>query len=265
MKPLFYVLAVVATGASGYFGWEVNKKHEQKIVDRDELVARNQNLSKDITDQEVKKAASEEALKTAQGERALAEQGLKAAEAKFGEFERTRDEVVGLLEEQVAEEEKVKAVVGEFQKLFPNTELDDVPGIYDGLVDKQKKLTAEVETQSDVKSRLESDVAKNESEIKRIGDKITESKDRVARNTFQATVTAVDSDWDMVSIGAGESSGLSIESRLLVMRGGLLLGKLDVTKVEANSAIADIVPRSLRPGVVLQRGDQVILEKTSAN
>ncbi|MGC6564781.1 MAG: hypothetical protein ACON38_04105 [Akkermansiaceae bacterium] len=265
MKSIFYVLAVLAIGASGYFGWEVNKKHETKINERNELITRNKNLSDDITDQTAKKAEAEEALKTAKSERALAEQGLEAAKSKFNEFERTRDEIVGLLEEQLAEEAKVKAVVAEFQTLFPDTDLDDVPRIHAELVDKQKKLTAEVESQEDIKSRLESDVAKNRTEITRVEGKIAESKQRVARNTFQATVTAVDNNWDFVSIGAGERSGLSIESRLLVMRGGRLLGKLDVTKVEANTAIADVVPRSLRPGVALQPGDQVILEETNAN
>lgn len=265
MKPLFYVLAVLAIGASGYFGWEVNKKHEEKIVERNELITRNKNLSKDITEQEGKKADADAALKTAQGESALAEQGLKAAQAKFGEFERTRDEIAGLLEEAEAEQAEVDKVVASFEKLFPDTELDDVPRIHQELVDKQKKLTAEVEAQEDIKSRLESDVAKNKADIVRVSGKIAESKARVAANTFQATVTAVDNNWDMVSIGAGERSGLSIESRLLVMRGGRLLGKLDVSKVGANTAIADVVPKSLRPGVMLQPGDQVILEKTKAN
>lgn len=265
MKPLFYVLAVVAVGASGYFGWEVNNKHKAQIETRNDLITQNKNLSKSITDQQGKKATAEENLQTAQDESALAEQGLKAAQSNFKGFERTLDEVSGLLEEANAEQAEVDKVKASLEALFPGIELDEVPGIYDGLVDKQKKLTAEVESQEEIKSRLQEDVAKNKAEIIRVTDKINESKNRVAANTFQATVTGVDNDWNFVSIGAGEKSGLSSDSRLLVMRGGRLLGKLSVSKIEANRAIADIVPNSLRPGVILQPGDQVILERTKAN
>lgn len=265
MKPLFYVLAVVAIGAAGFFGWNVNKKHEAQLIARNELITQNKNLSADINKQEGLKKEADDALKVAQSERALAEQGLKAAKSNFEGFERTLDEISGLLEEANAEEAQVTKVMDSLKDLFPGVELDEVPGIYDGLVDKQKKLTAEVEDLQGFKERLETDVAKNKSEIARVEVKIKESKARVASNTFQATVTAVDNDWDFVVIGAGEMSGLSSDSRLLVQRGGLLLGKLSINKLEANRAIADVIPDSLRAGVVLQPGDQVILEKTISN
>jgi hypothetical protein len=44
-----------------------------------------------------------------------------------------------------------------------------------------------------------------------------------------------------------------------------LIGKLVVDKLEANSAVANVKPGSLPPGVVLQRGDQVILAKVNSN
>jgi len=265
MKQLFYVLAVVAIGAAGFFGWNVNKKHEDQVLARKELETQNTNLSADLDKQEGLKREADDALKVAQSERALAEQGLDAAKSNSEGFERTLAQISGLLEDANAQEAEVTKVIDSLKKLFPDVELEDVPGIYDGLVDQQKKLTAEVEDLQGFKERLESDVSKNQADIVRVEGKIAESKTRVASNTFQATVTAVDSDWDFVVIGAGEKSGLSSDSRLLVQRGGRLLGKLSINKLEANRAIADVVPNSLRAGVVLQPGDQVILEKTVSN
>ena len=265
MKPLFYVLAVVAIGAAGFFGWNVNKKHEAQLVVRNEVILQNKNLSAEINNQEGLKKEADDALKVSQSERALAEQGLKAAKSNFEGFERTLDEISGLLEEANAEEAQVTKVIESVKKLFPDVELDEVPAIHAGLVDQQKKLTVEAEDLQGFKERLEGDVSKNKADIVRVEEKIQESKARVAANTFQATVTAVDNDWDFVVIGAGEKSGLSNDSRLLVQRGGLLLGKLSINKLEANRAIADVIPDTLRAGVILQPGDQVILEKTVSN
>ncbi|MEJ6580510.1 MAG: hypothetical protein QNL68_12015 [Akkermansiaceae bacterium] len=265
MKPLFYVLAVVAIGAAGFFGWNVNKEHAEQLIARNELITKNKNLSADINKQEGLKKEADDALKVSQSESALAEQGLKAAKSNFEGFERTLDEISGLLEEANAEEAQVTKVKDSLQLLFPDVELEQVPKVFADLSDQQKKLTAESEELQGFKERLENDVAKNKADIVRIEEKIVESRNRVAANTFQATVTAVDNDWDFVVIGAGEKSGLSSDSRLLVQRGGRLLGKLSINKLEANRAIADVVPDSLRAGVVLQPGDQVILEKTLSN
>ncbi|MDB4355224.1 hypothetical protein N9Z55_04935, partial [Akkermansiaceae bacterium] len=84
-------------------------------------------------------------------------------------------------------------------------------------------------------------------------------------NTFQATIVAVDNDWNFVVIGAGEKSGLTGDSKLLIQRDGRLLGRLLISKLEPNTAVADVEPGSLRNGVALQAGDQVILESVSSN
>ena len=265
MKAIFYTLAVVATGAAGYSGWQVKEKYATQIEERDVLLTKNENLSKNINDEESKKSSAEDALSVAKTEQAEAEQGLKAAKAKYGEFERTLEEISGLLEEANGQEAEVTGVVESLKSLFPDVELEAVPKIYDDLVAQEKKLTADFESEETVKKRLEEDVAKNLAEIVRLEEKITESKNRVASNTFQATVTGVDPDWDYVVIGAGSQAGLDSDSRLLVQRDGRLLGKLSVTKIEGNRTLADIVPGSMRPGVVLQRGDQVILETTRSN
>jgi len=265
MKPLFYVLAIVAIGASVIFGWNVNQKHKAQIDARIELETKNKNLSADINKQEGLKKETDDALIASQSERALAEQGLKAAKSNFEGFERTLAEISGLLEESNANEAQVTKVIDSVKKLFPDVELDQVSGIYEGLVDQQKKMTVEVEELQSFKERLEGDISKNRADIVRVGTKIEESKIRVAANTFQATVTAVDNDWDFVVIGAGEKSGLSVDSRLLIQRDGRLLGKLSISKLEVNRAIADVIPDSLRAGVVLQPGDQVILEQTISN
>jgi hypothetical protein len=51
----------------------------------------------------------------------------------------------------------------------------------------------------------------------------------------------------------------------LIQRNGRLLGKLLISKLEPNSAVADVEPGTLRNGIALQPGDQVILESVRSN
>ena len=153
----------------------------------------------------------------------------------------------------------------EIKELFPDTEIEDVPEMFEGLQATKRKLDKELEEQEIVKDGLTREVGKNNDEINRVGIKIADSRARVLGNDFQATVTSVSSEWDFLVIAAGEKSGLAGDSRLLVQRGGRLLGKVAISSLEANQAVAEIVPGSLAPGVVIQPGDQVILEKVKSN
>ncbi len=266
MKSLFYFLAVVAIGAAGFFGWKTRDAATAQIKERIALQERSNNLETTIKKREEDRGNEEAALKVARDERAVAQAGLEAAKSNAGDYERTLEDLDGKLEEQQARQKQIDEVLISIKKLFPGVDdLSEVPAIVAGLKDKKKKLDQRLDAGNTVKERLSEDVAKNKAAIARVEEKIRESKKRVARNTFQATVTAVDNDWDFAIIGAGENSGLAGDSRLLVLRGGRLLGKLTIAKLEANRAIADIVPDSLPAGVVLQRGDQVILEKVRSN
>lgn len=265
MKSLFYALSVVAIAAAGYFGWEVKNKLGQQILDRDELVQVNKNLSNDIDQREGLRKEKEDALGVSKDELALARSGLEAAKSNFGGFESTLEKVDESLKTATAEEAEVEKIKDSIVALFPGTPIEDVPQVYEGLVKQQKDLTAEAEKLEDEMKNLKERVTRGKADIVRVQGKIGESKERVATNTFQATITGVSGEWGFVTIGAGEKSGLASDSRLLVQRNGRLIGKLEVSKLEVNRALAEIVPDSMRPGVVLQRGDQVILETTRSN
>lgn len=265
MKSLFYFLSIVAIGAAGFFGWSAKKNYEQQIVDRDALIDSNKRLSKSINEQTQEKITRTEQRKVALAEEAEAVAGLEAAQAKGREFQNTLESIQANLDEANAKKKEIDDAIAELRKKVPGIELEEVPAEVKRLEAKVKKLEAERQDAEVVKSGLEEDVAKNLAEIGRLEEKIEESILRVSGNVFQATITAVDNNWNFVMIGAGEKSGLTGDSRLLVQRGGRLIAKLFITKLEANTAVADVEPGSLRSGVIIQPGDQVILAKVRAN
>lgn len=77
-------------------------------------------------------------------------------------------------------------------------------------------------------------------------------------------VSAVNPEWAFAVVNMGSNQGVSNESRLLVKRGGQLIGRLNVVQIEANQTVADISIKSLTPGFTIQPGDEVIFENSAS-
>ncbi|MDG1975687.1 MAG: hypothetical protein P8I39_04065 [Akkermansiaceae bacterium] len=264
-ETLTYSLAIVAIAVSGFLGWNAKEKYEAKVKDRIELQGQNKNLTASISKEETNRDTATEAKDLALDEASKAKAELEAAKGSGAEKAKTLESVSSNLEVAAAEKKKIDASMEALRGKFPGIELGEVPRVVKELEASQKKLVGEEEDASLVKKRLEEDIAKNLAESSRIAEKNLQSIKRVEGNTFQATIVAVDNDWNFVVIGAGEKSGLTGSSKLLIQRDGRLLGKLLISKLEPNTAVADVEPGSLRNGVALQAGDQVILESVSAN
>jgi hypothetical protein len=69
-------------------------------------------------------------------------------------------------------------------------------------------------------------------------------------------VMAVDKKYSFVVLNVGESQGVAKNGKLLVNRGGKLVGKVRVTRVEPNSSVANILPDWKLAEV--REGDQVL-------
>ena len=75
-----------------------------------------------------------------------------------------------------------------------------------------------------------------------------------------ASIVLVNPEFSFVVIKVGRSDGLTMDARLLVKRGGVLIGRLNSVLIEANQTIADIDLKSLRPGTQILPGDEVVFE-----
>lgn len=73
---------------------------------------------------------------------------------------------------------------------------------------------------------------------------------------LKGKVVAVDPKWDFVVLNIGGKEGVLQRGELLVNRGGKLVAKLRVTRVQANSCVANVMPEWKQAEV--KTGDQVI-------
>lgn len=267
MNNIFYILAVIAVGAAAFTGWQIKDKTNTQIEVRDEVAKTNKKLTKNINDKTDERVAATEAKDASLSEKDEVVAKLDVAKSNFQGFERTIESE----EDRLAVENKRAADVDKVVAAFieqigdPNIQLEEIPGIVEEKKEKKKALDRELAELENIRGSLEITVKNTAEEITRVTGKIAESKARIKGNNFAATVATVDNDWGFIVINAGEKSVLAVDSKLLLTRDGRMLGKVLVSSLEANQAIAELVPGSFVAGVRAQAGDVVILADTAAN
>ncbi len=266
MKNLFYLLAVISIGVAAFFGWQVKANTEDKITKRDDLINRNKIQTSKINEQTENRKLATKERDASRDAKNIAVAELDKSKSDFGILKRTLSEVEARQEDANARVEKNEQLLAEIKQQVPgDIRIEDVPQVVNDLREEEKAKNKSLEELNLVHSKLDKEVIKLKEDIVRTSGKIQESKKRVGNNDFEASVSAVNHDWGFLVIGAGEKSGLTGESKLLVKRSGRLVGKVAISALEANQAIAEIVPGSFAKGVVVQAGDRVILESVNPN
>jgi len=108
----------------------------------------------------------------------------------------------------------------------------------------------------DAEAKAQTDLAAAQSEQKILQDQLQASQTQVADLTsainraktgtqppgISGKVTFVDHAWNFVILDVGLSNGVVPNGELIVYRGHNFLGKIKVTKVDPNDAVAEILP-----------------------
>ena len=80
----------------------------------------------------------------------------------------------------------------------------------------------------------------------------------------RGAVLAVNRAYNFVVLNLGGRQGVEVNSEMLVVRDGVLIGKIRISSVEPATAIGDIIASSLARGIQVQRGDIVIYAGSSS-
>ncbi|MDA7618544.1 rod shape-determining protein MreC [Verrucomicrobia bacterium] len=78
----------------------------------------------------------------------------------------------------------------------------------------------------------------------------------VMRDGLEGAVLSVDADWGFVIIDVGENHGVRQNGQLMVSRDGKLVGKVQISSVESERSVANVLPGWLQTNI--QVGDAVI-------
>ena len=251
MKAILLSIVILLAGASAYWGYSLGDDlattgTKNKSV-QDETKKKNAELGATETDLNNMNDSLAEAVKDQQN-----------AAAQLSEAREKNSELTSEMESTQAEYAKID---GEMKKLVDVEDPRD-PEQMVAEIDRLDASMKEKEAQmAEIATLTETTMAKLtplETDYKKLRDRLSKYDSSVANNSKEYSITAVDPKWGFVIINAGTSSGLDPAVPLLVLRNGQRLAILQITQVEKNQTVADIVPSSIKPGNTLQVGDRVI-------
>ena len=171
-------------------------------------------------------------------------------------LKQVKKEIEDILNKRTQMEAEIKAIIGRDGK--PEevvAKVEALKGETDALSQELETLKKELEVNK--KAAGESDDLSN-----RLKAQQTARLKAIKLGGSSATIAVVNPEYSFVVINRGRADGLTMDTRLLVKRGGVLLGKLNIAMIEANQTIADIDLKTIAPGVQVMPGDQVVFENS---
>lgn len=271
MKPLFYVLTILAIGAGIYFSSANKSVFEEQQKVRLDTIERNENLTELISETEEELRQEEDSLDSANRELAEIEANLDRLRADEGKLVVDLQRLEDTLESQKvtldeAEEGRV-AVENALRDMGFQGEvtMDTIKQRIQELEDQRKELETDITELDSNIGAAERQVEQNREKIASLSRRKAERDARIRRNAMESVVTSVDQEWGFVVIGAGSNSGFTPQTRLLIKRDGRMIGEVQPSSVEPTQTIAEIDYDSLAPGVRIQPGDRVILSDPAIN
>lgn len=201
---------------------------------------------------------------------------LSEAEAELGRQVAARDEMAERLEDakkrQVEIQAEVDALLAFFRSL-PAPEMANVSDLTEAVTRFEETVNTEKERSQTLTQDLEEKTTVREAAVKKVSDETTELarldginrrfEEEYRKNDDEFTIMAIDTRFRFVVFSAGKDSGLvaSDAAPLLVKRNGEMVAKLRVLSIQSGQVVAEYLPEELAPGVTLEVGDRVFLQK----
>jgi hypothetical protein len=269
MKPILYIVAILAAGGAAYFSFQNSTNFKQQQDVRIETIESNRKVTANAEKTEGELKDEQGVLKTVKEEQDVVTGSIEALKSNEIGLKREVGELDGTLEEQNQELKSLETTLEQInlvlKGLGEDVTLDNFPDKINEIKETKKNLERELEDKQTLVAAAEKRLSNNKAEANRMTEKKLERNARIARNAMESVITAVSPDWGFVVTGAGVSTDFTPQTVLLVKRDGKLIGRVRPSKIEKTQTVADVIPESLAPGVRLQPGDRVILAKPQSN
>ena len=271
MKFIFPILAIFVCLGAAYFTWTQSEKFSEVQSARIEAIDTNKVVSAkaDAADANIKK--EEGLLGEAKDALALATQSVSALESDALSLKNDVSKLHSQLSEQESEKAELQKALKTVEDIIANMDgggVVDIDTLPDKIVELEDSLKAKRSKVEELEALIEgakSSLSSKRKTVEALQERKVARNKRLARNSMEARITAVNQDWGFLVIGAGKNSGFTPQTTLLVTRDGRLIGKVKPSAIEPTQTIAEIDLDSLSPGVRIQPGDSVILAKPAAN
>ncbi|HCN27443.1 MAG TPA: hypothetical protein DIT64_01365 [Verrucomicrobiales bacterium] len=257
MTKVLFILSAIVTLVAAVFAYQngrefssirqaviaMNKDVDAQLAAATAVVAQVTKLNGDIA--------------TVQQELDVEGEKIKAQKLKIAQLDNDSKRVQDELDAKNKKLAELNVLLGKLPVgVKPETLVEDI--------NNMKKAIAEAEAEAEMKKKEvaaeEAKVADLQRALDDVIRKIEDRKKSFDRNSLNAQIVAVNSDWGFVVVNAGQSLGITEATKLLVTRGTQTIGKLSIVSVQGDRTVANILSDTLAKGEQISPGDRVILE-----
>ena len=258
-------LAVII--ATGVLGFLVKQKSDARYADlvktRDTLSATEAKLRQTKKDLELRT----EELAAANLKIEEKDKEIATLKGMNDDLKKAKDDLTAQLE---AKTKEVEALNEQLKKLLTTPEggkvdIAELTRAIDELKATVIKLTTELAEARAMNDSLTKQVKVADDKVAVLEIYKKSRELGLMRKGTTGRIIAVNPGWNFVVLNIGDKQGAVQNGVMLVVRNGEPIAKIRITSVEPSTAIADILPNSLRKGITIQPGDDVIFEGTRAN
>lgn len=261
MTKVLLLLSAVIMVIAAYFSYANHSSFASTRKHRIETDAQTKTQASKLTDTVKEVVAVQDNMTKAGAE--LAQETEKLDQTKI-KLKNVNNEAERDTHDIMEKQDRLKEVQGKLSELFKTMPPGTTVETLDQAVNQYKTTiannTKQAEDGAAATKAKQDELKKSHDEMENIGKKIQETKKLFERNSLNATIVAVNSDWGFVVIDAGENKKITPETKLLVTRGQQTVGKLNIVAVEGTKTVANIDQKSLHTGFSIAPGDRVILE-----
>jgi len=258
MAKIFIGLALVITLATAALGF-LTKSNIQGIKDKATEAVNAKNKAEgnlQVAKTELKKAQDDvAAAKTAVDEK---DKEVAAKTAQIDALTKQTTDAKTALEDK---DKQIADLTGKLSGVKPEVVAPTVdPAVLDELKKRAEKAEAELAEAKQLEETMNRKVKDNDSRVAALEQYKRDRERQLQRPGVSGRILAVNPGWNFVVLSIGDRQGLMTNSPLLVTRGGEPIAKVRVTSIETSRSIADVIPGSVRRGVTVQPGDNVVYE-----
>jgi uncharacterized damage-inducible protein DinB len=269
MKASLHFLLIAICGAGIYYSSSTKSLFQAQADAVKQQIAANAELDTNIKKAEGELSVEKKGLADASESYVTVEAELDSAKTNEKQIGREIAGYEAELSEQaekLAQQDKLlketKSAVAEALGKSPDEiSVDTIAGDIGTLNNTEKDLKGKMDELNQLVTTAESNIARNKVSIADLSSRKERRDERIEANAKEAVISDVDTDWGICVINAGKNMGFTPQTRLLVLRGKTLIGTINPESIAANETVAKIDLNSFAPGVSIQAGDRVLLEK----
>jgi cell shape-determining protein MreC len=246
MLRIFLILSLAVALAGVGFSFVLKDKVQALSQQRDDFaIARDNAIAAETAAREAQTRA-ETAEKSVRAELETTQQELVATSARLNASETTLSQRSQELEETKVARDIAQRELARWRALGP------APEEIANLMEDNRRLRAERDVFAEEKQVMGREIARLNEELQIYRGEITE----IQMPDVRGRITSVNPNYDFVVLNVGVQDGLKKNGKMIVTRGDKLVAKVQLVRVEPNSAVANLLPDWTHADV--QAGDQVM-------